>query len=110
MSMHSLLSPVRHPTELADESSAISNVEASSALSKFGVRSSPRPLREPLESVVVTDEEVLISSGCDQLQKSEMIHFCKYCKKPLFFLRFFKIYKNRCFQINIIKYNKKLRF
>ena len=68
---HSMLSPARPPTELAEESSAVSNIEASSALSNNQLESSLQPLRESgsgVSDVVVTDEAVYISEVIDGLK------------------------------------------
>ena len=59
MDAHSLLSPVRAPTELAEERSAISdNIDASSATSNNQLGNSLQPLHESVPhvtDVVVTD-------------------------------------------------------
>ena len=76
MDAHSLLSPLRAPTELADERSAISVdlSDATSALSKNQLESSLQPLREseyahhPVSEVIVTDEAVWINSVLDELK------------------------------------------
>ena len=75
MESHSLLSPIRAPTELADEQSAISaDLEATSVLSKNNLGSSLQPLREsknahhPVTEVEVTDEAVMISSIVNELK------------------------------------------
>ena len=69
MDSHSLLSPVRAPTVLAEERSAISaaNLDATSAMSKNQLGSSLQPLpmsHHPVTDVVVTDEAVLLISSC----------------------------------------------
>ena len=79
MDSHSLLSPVRAPTELAEERSAISdNLDATSAMSKNPLGSSLRPQRlsdHPVTDVVVTDEAVFISSCQEELKNLGDVDF-----------------------------------
>ena len=66
-----MLSPVCPPTELAEESSAVSNIEASSALSNKQLESSLQPLRKSdqgVSDIVVTDEDAFISGVIDELK------------------------------------------
>ena len=85
MDSHSLLSPVRAPTVLAEERSAISaaNLDATSAMSKNPLGSSLRPQRlsdHPVTDVVVTDEAVFISSCQEELKNlGDVDFFRKKC-------------------------------
>ena len=84
MDSHSLLTPVRAPTELVEERSAISdNLDATSAMSKNPFGSSLRPQRlsdHLVTDVVVTDEAVFISSCQEELKNlGDVDFFRKKC-------------------------------
>ena len=73
MDAHSLLSPVRLPTELAEESSAVSHIEScNSSSSNNQLGSSLQPLRESdnvVSDVTVTNEAAYPSRVIDELKK-----------------------------------------
>ena len=73
MDAHSLLSPVRPPTELAGESSAVSHIEScNSSSSNNQLGSSLQPLRESdnvVSDVTVTNEAAYPSRVIDELKK-----------------------------------------
>ena len=87
MDSHALLPPVRAPTELAGEQSAISaDLDTTSVLSKNRLGSSLQPLREPanahhIVTDVETDEAVSISSCVSELKN--LGYFDLLCKKLL---------------------------